>query len=156
MLTPGISTGYWKLRNSPSRLRSSADNSSRFLPLNVTSPSVTSKAGLPTNTLLNVLLPEPFGPMIACTSPGFTVRLMPFNISLPLILACKFLTSNITFYIIIIPHCPPTRWTATSVPPQRTPSGACSSPHGRSHSRSNQPPPPQRYLFAGNRRVAPH
>ena len=65
MLTPGISTGYWKLRNSPSRLRSSGDIARRSFPLNTTSPSVTLKAGLPTSTLLSVLLPEPFGPMMA-------------------------------------------------------------------------------------------
>ena len=32
MLTPGISTGYWKARKTPSRARSSADKSSRFFP----------------------------------------------------------------------------------------------------------------------------
>ena len=96
MLTPGISTGYWKLKKSPSRLRSSGESASRSFPLKVTSPSVTSKAGFPTNTLLSVLLPEPFGPMMACTSPAFTERLMPFNISLPFILACKFFISNIS------------------------------------------------------------
>src|SRR5512132_2723756 len=31
----------------------------------------------------SVLLPEPFGPMIACTSPLRTVRSIPFRISLP-------------------------------------------------------------------------
>ena len=95
ILTPGISTGYWKLKNKPSRLRSSGDNSNRFFPLNVTSPSVTSKAGFPTKTLLSVLFPEPFGPMIAWTSPAFTERFIPFNISLPFTLACKFFISNI-------------------------------------------------------------
>ena len=133
MLTPGISTGYWKLRNNPSRLRSSAESPSRFLPLKSTSPSVTSKAGLPTNTLLNVLFPEPFGPMIACTSPAFTVRLIPFNISLPLILACKFFTCNITNLFYLIPHFLPRRWSTTFAPPRQTPSEACSSPHEHNH-----------------------
>ena len=32
MLTPGISTGYWKLRKIPSRERSSGVNSNKFLP----------------------------------------------------------------------------------------------------------------------------
>src|SRR5207245_900730 len=31
----------------------------------------------------SVLLPEPFGPMIACTSPLRTTRSIPFRISLP-------------------------------------------------------------------------
>ena len=40
--TPGISTGYWNERNSPSWARSSGFISNRFLPLNQASPSVTS------------------------------------------------------------------------------------------------------------------
>ena len=42
MLTPGISTGYWNERNSPSWLRSSGLMARRSLPLNVTVPFVTS------------------------------------------------------------------------------------------------------------------
>ncbi|OAV72451.1 hypothetical protein Barb6_01123 [Bacteroidales bacterium Barb6] len=34
--------------------------------------------------LLSVLFPEPFGPIMACTSPAFIDRLMPFSIFLPL------------------------------------------------------------------------
>ena len=41
MLTPGISTGYWKERNRPSRARSSGFISSKFLPLKKAVPSVT-------------------------------------------------------------------------------------------------------------------
>ena len=33
LFTPGISTGYWKARKTPSRARSSADSASRSLPL---------------------------------------------------------------------------------------------------------------------------
>ena len=40
--TPGISTGYWNDRNSPSWARSSGFISRRFLPLYHASPSVTS------------------------------------------------------------------------------------------------------------------
>ena len=29
-------------------------------------------AGMPASARANVLLPEPFGPMMACTSPAFT------------------------------------------------------------------------------------
>src|SRR4051794_29469281 len=42
-----------------------------------------------------VLLPEPFGPMMACTSPLFTVRLTPLRISLSSIETCRFSISNI-------------------------------------------------------------
>ena len=93
--TPGISTGCWKDRKSPSCARSSGFMANKSLPLNVTLPLVTSYEGFPTNTLLNVLFPAPFCPIKACISPGFTVRLIPFNISLPLILACKSFISNI-------------------------------------------------------------
>ena len=34
--------------------------------------------------LASVLLPEPFGPMITCTSPLFIFKLSPFNISFSL------------------------------------------------------------------------
>ncbi len=47
-----------------------------------TVPPVTSYAGWPASTCASVLLPEPFGPMTACTSPAFTVRSMPLRISL--------------------------------------------------------------------------
>src|SRR6185436_19295003 len=78
----------------PSRARSSGGISSRFLPSKITSPPVTSYGGCPASTFASVDLPEPFGPMIACTSPLLTVRLMPFRISLPSTDACKFLISN--------------------------------------------------------------
>ena len=40
--TPGISTGYWKARNSPSAARSSGSIASRSTPSSVAVPSVTS------------------------------------------------------------------------------------------------------------------
>ncbi len=40
------------------------------------------------------ILPEPLGPMMACTSPGFTERLMPRRISLSSTRTFKFLTSS--------------------------------------------------------------
>src|SRR5262249_2567883 len=49
----------------------------------------------PASTWASVLLPEPFGPIIACTSPLLTVRSMPRSISRPSTLACKFLISSI-------------------------------------------------------------
>src|SRR4029077_228632 len=42
----------------------------------------------------SVDLPEPFGPMIACTSPGFTVSDSPWRISRSSTRTCKFLTSS--------------------------------------------------------------
>src|SRR5919199_1241541 len=47
----------------------------------MTSPPVTSYAGLPAMTCASVLLPEPLGPMTACTSPASTVRSTPRRIS---------------------------------------------------------------------------
>ena len=40
-------------------------------------------------------MPEPFGPMIAATSPAFTVRLRPSRIGWPWMETERFLTSSI-------------------------------------------------------------
>src|SRR5216683_3027735 len=45
-------------------------------------------------TCASVLLPEPFGPMIECTSPAFTFRSMPLRISWLSTLTCRFLISS--------------------------------------------------------------
>src|SRR5436190_17321812 len=45
-------------------------------------------------TWLSVDLPEPFGPMIACTSPGFTVSVSPCRISLSSTRTFRSLTSS--------------------------------------------------------------
>ena len=100
MLTPGISTGYWNPRNIPARARSSIFISNRFFPSYSAVPAVTSKRGLPAITEANVLLPEPFGPMMACTSPAFTVKSMPRSISLPSIEAWRPLTVNMFFILL--------------------------------------------------------
>src|SRR5216684_2259873 len=42
----------------------------------------------------SVLLPEPFGPMMECTSPAFTFRSMPLRISWLSTLTCRFLISS--------------------------------------------------------------
>src|SRR6516225_2655209 len=63
--------------------------SRRFFPSYNTSPSVTVKASRPARTPARVLLPEPLGPMMACTSPAFTLRLTPRRISLSSTRACK-------------------------------------------------------------------
>src|SRR5258708_3843754 len=45
-------------------------------------------------TWLSVDLPEPFGPMMACTSPLFTVSDSPWRISRSSTRTCRFLTSS--------------------------------------------------------------
>src|SRR4051794_20590839 len=42
----------------------------------------------------SVDLPEPFGPMIACTSPGLTVSDSPWRISRSSTRTCRFFTSS--------------------------------------------------------------
>src|SRR6185436_4966936 len=92
--TPGISIGYWNARNTPFAARSSGCISSTFSPSSRTSPSVTSYSALPASTCASVDLPDPFGPMIACTSPLFTTRSRPLRIFLPSISTCRFLISS--------------------------------------------------------------
>src|ERR1700693_2086566 len=45
-------------------------------------------------TWLSVDLPEPFGPMMACTSPLFTVSESPWRISRSSTRTCRFFTSS--------------------------------------------------------------
>src|SRR5215813_14793879 len=53
------------------------------------------KAGCPASTWAKVLLPEPFGPITAWTSPARTVRSMPRRISWLPTWTCRFLISSI-------------------------------------------------------------
>src|SRR5204863_8728520 len=94
IVTPGTSLGYWKLRKSPLRARSSGSSSKRFSPSINTSPLVTLLSGCPAITLANVLLPEPFGPMTACSSPKPTERLRSRTISFSPMATRKFLISS--------------------------------------------------------------
>ena len=55
----------------------------------VMEPEVTSVPGRPIRAWASVLLPEPLGPMITCTSPLRTVRSMPCRTSLPPAVACR-------------------------------------------------------------------
>src|SRR5689334_5790728 len=66
----------------PACARSSGCISSRSRPLYLMEPPVTSYAGFPASTCASVLLPEPLGPITACTSPGSMVRSMPRRIGL--------------------------------------------------------------------------
>src|SRR5712692_10455433 len=84
---PGTTTGYWNARNMPSRARSSGSSSRTFLPLNLTVPPSTVKPGWPIRVWERVDLPEPLGPMTACTSPLLMVSVKPLRISLPSTLA---------------------------------------------------------------------
>src|SRR5215510_9494792 len=61
----------------------------------MTSPEITWYCGCPASTFAKVDLPEPFGPMMAWTSPLLTFRLMPFKISLPSTEAVRLRISNI-------------------------------------------------------------
>src|SRR6266700_7341634 len=91
---PRISTGYWNARKTPARARSSGFMSSKSLPSYFAVPPSTAYAGWPARACASVLLPEPFGPMIACTSPSRIVRSTPFRISLPATATRSPLTSS--------------------------------------------------------------
>src|SRR6266705_4953743 len=90
---PRISTGYWNARKTPARARSSGFMSSKSLPSYFAVPPSTAYAGWPARTCASVLLPEPFGPMIECTSPAFTFRSMPLRISWLSTVPCRLLIS---------------------------------------------------------------
>ena len=79
--TPGISCGYWKARNTPALARRSVGQSVMSSPWKWIDPPVTSYSGLPSSVEASVLLPEPFGPMMAWTSPALTVSDSPLRIS---------------------------------------------------------------------------
>ena len=65
----------------PALARSSVGHSVTSSPWKWTLPAVTSYSGDPRRVLPSVLLPDPLGPMIAWTSPAFTVRSSPRRIS---------------------------------------------------------------------------
>src|SRR4029450_4601250 len=96
--TPGISIGYWKARNTPDAARSDGSMASKSSPFQVTVPAVTSYSPLPASTWAGGALPEPLGPMMACTSPCGRVRSRPFRISRPSTLTCRFLISSIRVF----------------------------------------------------------
>src|ERR1700692_1275424 len=52
-------------------------------------------------TWLSVDLPEPFGPMMACTSPWFTVSERPWRISRSSTRTCRFLTSSSAIHSVL-------------------------------------------------------
>ena len=90
--------GLWKERKRPRRARSSGSIANRSWPLKSALPPVTSYEGWPTSTFVNVLLPDPFLPMMACVSPSLMVSVTPFRISSPVsaTLAVRSFTSSST------------------------------------------------------------
>ena len=72
--------GYWNARNMPCLARTSGSQSVTSSPWSRTDPEVTSYSGLPNSAFANVDLPDPFGPMMAWTSPAPTVRSIPERI----------------------------------------------------------------------------
>ena len=81
LLTPGISTGYWNARKYAFLRPLFGLHRQQVLAIvdNFACRHLVEFA--PAITCASVLLPEPFGPMMACTSPALIVRSMPFRIS---------------------------------------------------------------------------
>jgi hypothetical protein len=77
--TPWISWGYWKARKSPALPRTSGPQAVMSSPWNQIRPSVISYSGLPSRVEASVDLPEPLGPMSACTEPVSMVRSTPLR-----------------------------------------------------------------------------
>jgi hypothetical protein len=74
-LTPGISTGYWKAMNTPFPGALLGFHVEQVLAVVEDFTAAGDLvAGVPASTRASVLLPEPLGPMMACTSPAFTSR----------------------------------------------------------------------------------
>src|SRR6478609_3900376 len=97
--TPGTSTGYCIARNRPARARSSTLIARTSSPSSVTVPPVTWYFGWPAIEYASVDLPEPFGPMMAWTSPLRMVRSTPrrigFGPSLGSTLTCRSRISRV-------------------------------------------------------------
>src|SRR2546427_882912 len=81
--TPGMAEGYWNARKMPARARASTGSFKRFTPSKRTWPRTILYLGWPMIASESVLLPEPFGPMIAWTEPLSITRSMPFKIVFP-------------------------------------------------------------------------
>src|SRR2546427_5000789 len=81
--TPGMAEGYWNARKMPARARASTGIARRFWPSKRTWPRTILYLGWPMIASESVLLPEPFGPMIAWTEPLSITRSMPFKIVFP-------------------------------------------------------------------------
>src|SRR5207249_925625 len=93
--TPGIADGYWNARKTPARARASTGSFKRFTPSRRTWPRSTLYLGCPMIASDSVLLPDPLGPMIACTEPLSTTRSMPLRICLPSTLTTRSRISSL-------------------------------------------------------------
>src|SRR3954451_719595 len=67
---------------------------SRSAPPNVALPSLTSHPARPASTYASVDLPEPLGPIIACTSPAGTCSDTPLRIGLSATVAWRLVMSS--------------------------------------------------------------
>src|SRR5256885_1309440 len=70
------------------------------MPSRRTWPRSTLYFGWPMIASESVLLPEPFGPMIACTEPLSTTRSIPLRIALPSTLTAKFLIPRLDIHTL--------------------------------------------------------
>src|SRR5437016_10933889 len=101
---PGTTTGYWNARNMPSRARSSGSSSRTFWPLKRTEPPSTVYPGWPISVWDSVDLPEPFGPITACTSPLEMASETPLRICRPSTLARRSLISKSANFLSVLLH----------------------------------------------------
>src|SRR5689334_14175451 len=85
----------WKERARPLRARRGADRSVTSSPANVMRPP--SGRRFPASWPMKVVLPAPFGPMIACVSPSRTSKSMPSVARSAPKLFVSFRTSSIGF-----------------------------------------------------------
>src|SRR6266849_10072157 len=98
--TPGIADGYWNARKTPARARASTGSFKRSTPSRRTWPRSILYFGWPMIASESVLLPEPFGPMIACTEPLSTTRSIPLRIVFPSTLTTRSLISRLDIHTL--------------------------------------------------------
>src|SRR6266851_950815 len=98
--TPGIADGYWNARKTPARARASTGSFRRSTPSRRARPRSILYLGWPMIASESVLLPEPFGPMIACTEPLSTTRSIPLRIVFPSTLTTRSLISRLDIHTI--------------------------------------------------------
>ena len=70
-------------------------------------PEVIWYLGWPIRQKASVLLPEPLGPMMACTSPEGTARERPLTISLPSTATCRSSILKTAPFLLILPFVAP-------------------------------------------------
>src|SRR5256886_13767540 len=98
--TPGIAEGYWNARKTPARARASTGSFRRLTPSRRTWPHSILYLGCPMIASESVLLPEPFGPMIACTEPLSTTRSIPLRMVFPSTLTTRSLISRLDIHTL--------------------------------------------------------